>query len=117
MKKVLLFGLLLLSFVCVQKIFGNLSPLDRTDLSWGLTVKYHFFVYCGVVCIYSLLFPMSIGLYAALLFQTISFYFFYSSTHPLRSIEMNVVAYLCFIVPFIMLKYLDIKMNGSMPSD
>ena len=51
---------------------------------------------------------MPIGLYTALLFQTISFYFFFSSTHPLRSIEMNVVAYLCIIVPFIIQKYLDI---------
>lgn len=108
LKKVLLFGLLLLSFVCVQMLFGNLYPLDRSDLSWGVTAKYHFFVYCGIVGIYSLLFPMSIGLYTALLFQTISFYFFFSSTHPLRLIEMNVVAYLCIVVPFIIQKYLDI---------
>lgn len=101
-RKIIFFGILLLTFAVVQMWLGNLFPLSKPDLSWGLTVKYHFIVYCGIIGVYSLLFPMSIAFYSALIFQTVSFWIFFSSSHPLRSVEMNLIAYLCIIVPYIL---------------
>jgi len=104
-KKVLLFGLLLLVFAFVQMAFGYLFPLTKPDFYWGITVKYHFIAYCGIIGTYCMLFPRSIAIYIALIFQTVSFWFFFSSTYPLRSIEMNAVAYLCIITPHVMQRY------------
>lgn len=99
-KKIILFVSLLMTFVIVQTVFCYLNSLEKNDLFWGITVKYHFIVYCGIIGVYCMLFPRMIAIYLALVLQTISFYFFFSSMYPLRSIEMNMVAYLCIIVPF-----------------
>ena len=76
-RKIIFFGILLLTFAVVQMWLGNLFPLSKPDLSWGITVKYHFIVYCGIIGVYSLLYPMSIAFYSALIFQTVSFWIFF----------------------------------------
>jgi hypothetical protein len=85
-KKILLFVLLMLIFIIVQTSFYYLIPMKKNDLFWGITVKYHFVVYCGIIGVYCILFPRMIAVYLALVLQTISFYFFFSPMYPLRSI-------------------------------